>query len=84
MAIAQLDLTNWSARGVNLPKNYRRAVPGASRRPAGTRIIASPDLNGRRRGIEVRLKHRDERTPAGQSTGTVTRKPFSPLGSAQA
>jgi hypothetical protein len=36
MAIAKLDLSNRPARGVNLPKNYRRAARRASRGPAGT------------------------------------------------
>jgi hypothetical protein len=58
MAIAEFHLAQRPARGVKLAENYRRAVPGASRRPAGTQIAASPDLNGRRRGIEVRLEHR--------------------------
>jgi len=31
--IAQIDLTNRPARGVNLPQNYRRAARRASRGP---------------------------------------------------
>jgi hypothetical protein len=58
MPIAQLNLTNRSACRVELAENYRRAVPGASRRPTGAQITASPNLNGRRRGIEVGLEHR--------------------------
>jgi hypothetical protein len=54
--IAQLDLTNRPASGVNLPENYRRAVPGASRRSARRRVAASPDLNGCRERIEVGLE----------------------------
>jgi hypothetical protein len=57
VAIAQLDLTNGPARRVKLAENYRRAIPGASRRPAGTQITASPDLNRCRRWIEVGLEH---------------------------
>jgi hypothetical protein len=33
MAIAQFDLTDRPASGVKLAENYRRAIPGASRRP---------------------------------------------------
>jgi hypothetical protein len=64
MAIAELDLTDWPASGVKLAQNYRRAIPGASRRPAGTQITASRDLDGCRGRIEVRLEHR-----AGKSRG---------------
>ena len=58
MAIAQLDLTNWPASSINLPDNYRRAARRASRRSARHHIAASPNLNGRRDRIEVRLEHR--------------------------
>jgi hypothetical protein len=58
MAIAQLDLTNWPARCVDLPENYRRVGRRASWRSARRRVSASPDLNGRRDGIEIRLEHR--------------------------
>ena len=58
MAIAQLNLTDWPACRVELSENDRRAVPAASRRPAGTQIAASPNLDGRRLGIEVGLQHR--------------------------
>ena len=57
VAIAKLDLTNRPACCVKLAENDRRAIHYASRRPAGTQITASPDLNRRRRGIEVRLEH---------------------------
>jgi hypothetical protein len=57
MAIAELDLAYWPARGVKLAENYRRAAHVASRRPAGAQVPAAPDLNGRRRGIEVGLEH---------------------------
>jgi hypothetical protein len=56
MAIAELDLSNRPARGVELAENYHRTRRSASRRPARALIAASPDLNGRRRGIEVGLK----------------------------
>jgi hypothetical protein len=58
MAIAQFDLTDWPASGVKLAENDRRAIPGASRRLAGTQVTASPDLNCRRREIKVRFEHR--------------------------
>ena len=58
MAIAQLDLTNWPARCVDLQENYRRVGRRASWRSARRRVSASPDLNGRRDGIEIRLEHR--------------------------
>jgi hypothetical protein len=57
MAIAQLDLTNRPARCVDLPKNYRRGARRASRCSARRRVAASPDLNSRRRRIEVRFEH---------------------------
>jgi len=44
MAIAELDLTHRPARCIELPKNDRRAISVASRRPAGTQITATPDL----------------------------------------
>jgi hypothetical protein len=56
--IAQLELTNRPAGCIDLPKNYRRLVYGASRRSTRRRVAASPDLNSRRRGIEVRFEHR--------------------------
>jgi len=58
MTITQLDLANWPARRVDLPENYRRSAHEASRRSARRRVAASPDLNGRRDGIEVRFEHR--------------------------
>src|SRR5208337_3245552 len=58
MAIAQLDLTNRPARCVDLPKNCRRSAHAASLYSTQRRVAASPDLNSRRRGIEVRLEHR--------------------------
>jgi hypothetical protein len=57
VALAKLYLANGPASGVNLPENYRRAARPASRRPAGTRIPASPDLDGCRERIEVGLEH---------------------------
>jgi len=57
MVTAQLDLSNWSAGCIDLPKNDCRTTHGASRRSARGRVAASPDLNGRRRGIEVRFEH---------------------------
>jgi hypothetical protein len=58
VAIAELDLANRPACRVKLAENYRRAVPGASRRSTPAQITAPPDLNGRRFGIEVRFEHR--------------------------
>jgi len=58
MAIAQLDLTNRTARCVDLPENYRRTACRASPRSAGRWVTASPYLDGRRGGIKVRLEHR--------------------------
>jgi hypothetical protein len=58
MSIAERDLTHRPACRIELPENYRRAIPGASRRPAGTQVTASPDLDGCRGRIEVRLEHR--------------------------
>jgi len=56
--VAKLYLSNRPAGGVNLPKNYRRAAHRASRRPAGTHVAASADLNRGRRVIEVGFEHR--------------------------
>ena len=58
MAIAEFDLTNRPAKRRQAAENYRRAIPGASRRPAGRQITASPDLNRGCRGIEVGFEHR--------------------------
>ena len=58
MVIAQLDLTNRPARCVDLAENYRRPVFGASWRSARRQVAASPDLNRRRLGIEVRFEQR--------------------------
>jgi hypothetical protein len=57
VAVAQLDLTDRSAGCIYFPENYRRSASGASRRSAWRRVAASPDLNGRRDGIEVRFEH---------------------------
>jgi hypothetical protein len=57
VTIAQLDLTDRPPCRVKLAENYRRAAHVASRRPAGAQVPATPDLNGRRRGIEVGLEH---------------------------
>jgi len=58
MAIAQLDLTNWTSGCIDLPENYRRTVHGAPWRSARRCIGASPDLDGRRDRIKVRFEHR--------------------------
>jgi len=52
-----VDLTDWSACVVEFAENYRRQVPSASRRSAGTHVTASPDLNGGRSLVEVGLEH---------------------------
>ena len=57
MPIAKLDLSNRTAGCVYLPENYCR-VDRTSRCSARRRVAASPDLNSRRRGIEVRFEHR--------------------------
>ena len=53
MAIAQLDLTNWTTCRINLPEDYRGPVHGASWCSARRRVAASPDLNGRRDGSKL-------------------------------
>jgi hypothetical protein len=58
MAIAELDLANWPASGVNLAQDDGCAPFCASRRPTRTRITAAPDLNGGRARIEVALEDR--------------------------
>ncbi len=58
MAIAQLDLSNRPAGCIDLPQNYRNSAIRASRYSARHRTSASPDLNGRRGGIEVGFEHR--------------------------
>jgi hypothetical protein len=58
VAIAEFDLAQRPARGVKLAENDGRSTDRASRRPAGTQITASPDLNRCRCGIEVGLEHR--------------------------
>jgi len=45
-------LSDWTVCRIDLPKNYRRTVHGASRRWARRWIAASPDLNTRRDGVE--------------------------------
>jgi hypothetical protein len=57
MAIAQLDLSDWTVCCIDLPENYRCAARLASC-SARRWIAASPDLNGRRDAVEVRLEHR--------------------------
>jgi hypothetical protein len=54
---AQFDLANLSACAVNLLGYQRRALQAATR-SAPRNVAASVDANGRRRGIEVRLKHK--------------------------
>lgn len=58
MSFAQLDLSNRPTCRVNLPENYRRSAPRASRHPARRQIAASPYLNSGPDGIEVGLEHR--------------------------
>lgn len=58
VAVTQLDLSNRPARGVDLPKNYRRTGHDAPRCSARRRLVASPDLYCGRFGVEVGLKHR--------------------------
>jgi hypothetical protein len=56
MAIAELDLSIWSASRIDLAEHYRRVSPSAPRHPAGTRIAAVSDLNGCPLWIEVSLE----------------------------
>ena len=63
MVFAEFDLPNRPASGIDLPENYRCAARRASRGPAGTRIAASPDLDGSRERIEVRLERSHDRCP---------------------
>jgi hypothetical protein len=56
VTLAEFYLSNRPAGGVNLAENYRRVTPHTTWRSTRARIAASPDLNSRRRGIEVRLE----------------------------
>jgi hypothetical protein len=54
-AVAEFDLSNQTAGGVNLAQDYGRAAHAAWR-SAGRRVAASPDLDGCRLRIEVRFE----------------------------
>src|SRR5277367_6363252 len=57
VTVTKLYLSNWPASGINLPQDDGCAPLSAPRRPAGTRVPASADLDGCRLRIEVWLEH---------------------------
>ena len=69
--VAQLDLTNRLAGCIHLPENHRRSAQRKSQPSARHRVAASPDVNGRRDGIEIRLESNSEWEPNLYSGETV-------------